>query len=341
MERHIELLLMKYDCVILPGFGGFVKHHISAGVEPGTGMMLPPRETVGFNPQLTINDSLLVQSYVETYDYSFPEALAIVEREIMKLRDTLRAAGHYELRSVGTLMTRSDGAIVFEPARPGIINPQLYGLPGIEATPVDYDSPRAGNDVALSAGTTSADGEEPAGDYIVIRIPRRALRRMATACVVLLLLAAIPFVSRKVNTGGLVSGINLDFICNLMPKADTTHKTETPVDTDAAYAETAATDSIPATAKEEETVADTIAATPGQPAFTIVFASRISEKNAHAYADKLSKENNIPARVAGGGKEIKVIYGSFPTREEAQQERRRLAADPQFADIWITSTAVI
>ncbi|MCD7899246.1 MAG: hypothetical protein LUH22_05025 [Bacteroides sp.] len=30
LARHIELLLLENDCVILPGFGGFVTHNASA-----------------------------------------------------------------------------------------------------------------------------------------------------------------------------------------------------------------------------------------------------------------------------------------------------------------------
>ena len=43
-------------------------HNISARYEEQEHLFLPPLRTLGFNPQLNINDSLLVQSYIEAYD---------------------------------------------------------------------------------------------------------------------------------------------------------------------------------------------------------------------------------------------------------------------------------
>ncbi|HEY9550751.1 MAG TPA: SPOR domain-containing protein, partial [Prevotella sp.] len=65
IERHIEILLLNNDCVIIPGFGGFMAHHVEARFDEGDDVFLPPSRTVGFNPQLKLNDSLLAQSYIE------------------------------------------------------------------------------------------------------------------------------------------------------------------------------------------------------------------------------------------------------------------------------------
>ena len=72
IDRHIEILLLSNDCVIVPGLGGFMTHHIQARYDADDQMFLPPLRTLGFNPQLTMNDSLLVQSYIEAYDISYP-----------------------------------------------------------------------------------------------------------------------------------------------------------------------------------------------------------------------------------------------------------------------------
>ena len=64
LDRHIEILLLSNDCVILPNFGGFMAHHVEARHDDSDGAFLPPLRTIGFNPKLTLNDSLLAQSYV-------------------------------------------------------------------------------------------------------------------------------------------------------------------------------------------------------------------------------------------------------------------------------------
>ena len=50
-------------------------HHVDARYDGRDSMFLPPLRTIGFNPQLQMNDSLLALSYVEAYDISYPEAL--------------------------------------------------------------------------------------------------------------------------------------------------------------------------------------------------------------------------------------------------------------------------
>ena len=94
LARHIEILLLNNDCVIVPGFGGFMTHHTSAVYSDEEGIFLPPSRSLGFNPQLTINDSLLAQSYVEAYDISYPEALRRIEDDVNELRQNINNNGN-------------------------------------------------------------------------------------------------------------------------------------------------------------------------------------------------------------------------------------------------------
>lgn len=93
LGKHIEILLLENDCVIVPDFGGFMAHHLSARYEESEGIFLPPLRTLGFNPQLRLNDSLLAQSYVETYDISYPEALRRIAAEVEELKQWLVEKG--------------------------------------------------------------------------------------------------------------------------------------------------------------------------------------------------------------------------------------------------------
>ena len=86
LDRHIEILLLSNDCVIVPGLGAFVAHHIAAGYDEQEGLFFPPLRTVGFNPQITMNDSTLAQSYADAYDISYPEALKILEKEVGEIK---------------------------------------------------------------------------------------------------------------------------------------------------------------------------------------------------------------------------------------------------------------
>ena len=103
LGRHIEILLLTNDCVIVPGLGGFMAHHVEARFDSRDNMFLPPYRTLGFNPKLSINDSLLVQSYVEAYDISYPDALQRIENEVCEIKQHISINGSYILSNIGEL----------------------------------------------------------------------------------------------------------------------------------------------------------------------------------------------------------------------------------------------
>ena len=112
-------------------------HSISARYEEQEHLFLPPLRTLGFNPQLNINDSLLVQSYIEAYDISYPEALQRIEDEVEELKQHLKNEGSYELNDIGTLALNDEGNYVFAPCEAGILTPPLYGLSSVEMNRLD------------------------------------------------------------------------------------------------------------------------------------------------------------------------------------------------------------
>ena len=132
LGRHIEILLLSNDCVIVPELGGFMAHHVPASYDEDDNLFLPPLRTLGFNPQLKLNDSLLAQSYIEAYDISYPEAIRRIEEEVNELKQHLGNQGSYELEDIGILYLNDDGGYVFEPCEAGILTPELYGLSSFE-----------------------------------------------------------------------------------------------------------------------------------------------------------------------------------------------------------------
>ena len=103
-------------------------HYTAARFDERDFSFLPPTRTVGFNPLLKINDSLLAQSYVEAYDISYPEALCRIEQETEEMKQILEREGKYELKDLGTLFINDEGHYTFEPCEAGLLTPTLYGL---------------------------------------------------------------------------------------------------------------------------------------------------------------------------------------------------------------------
>lgn len=128
LQRHIEILLLENECVIVPDFGGFITHYVPSHYDEEDRLFLPPYLTLGFNPQLKINDSLLAQSYAEALDISLPEAMNRIEKEVKELKSILSEEGQYTLENVGTLIVNQDSNYEFTPCEAGILSPEMYGL---------------------------------------------------------------------------------------------------------------------------------------------------------------------------------------------------------------------
>ena len=136
LTKHIEALLVDNDCVILPQFGGFVTNMAPARWVEEENTLLPPYRTIGFNPQLKINDGLLVQSYMITHDATYPEAARLAEDAIERLSQELYQKGSVEMHGIGTLRRTLVGEYKFDPTEDGVITPALYGLDAVQMKPL-------------------------------------------------------------------------------------------------------------------------------------------------------------------------------------------------------------
>ncbi|MGL5272403.1 MAG: SPOR domain-containing protein [Phocaeicola sp.] len=128
LAKQIETLLLENDCVIVPELGGFIAYSQPSRYDGDKNIFLPPTRTIGFNPQLSMNDGLLVQSYMHIYQTDFPDALRIIQLEVSQLKDKLYQEGAFEFKSVGTLRYDMNRCYTFSPAQPEVPAPALYGL---------------------------------------------------------------------------------------------------------------------------------------------------------------------------------------------------------------------
>lgn len=128
LSKHIEVLLLENDCVIVPGLGGFIAHKRQAAYSIQKGEFMPPLRTIGFNPQLIMNDGLLVQSYMQAFNTDFPDATRRIEKTVAEIKDQLYQQGQVTLHNVGTIYYNMNGGYAFEPAATSFFTPSLYGL---------------------------------------------------------------------------------------------------------------------------------------------------------------------------------------------------------------------
>lgn len=139
LARHIEILLLENDCVILPGFGGFIAHYQPAQYDDKDGIFYPPARIVGFNPQLTMNDGMLVQSYMQAYHTDFSDALRMISEKIELLKETLYKEGVFEICGIGHLYYTIYNTYEFQSDIKGVVSPVLYALDSFSMKPLSVE----------------------------------------------------------------------------------------------------------------------------------------------------------------------------------------------------------
>lgn len=129
---HIQYLVSRHDCVILPGWGAIVARHIPACVSEG--MLYPPVRELGFNPDVNHSDGMLAHSVARREDISYSTAQTVVAAEIERLRHLYDIAGFLALPRIGTLRRSPEGSMTFTPvaADKSIANISFLGLPSME-----------------------------------------------------------------------------------------------------------------------------------------------------------------------------------------------------------------
>lgn len=118
MERlalHIEYLLLRHDCVVVPGFGAFINVYHSALDNSETQCFQPMISEVRFNSALKHNDGMLATSYSRREGVSYAEGREMVRVAVSDLQDTLALEGEVSVGRLGRIRTDRSGNLSFHP----------------------------------------------------------------------------------------------------------------------------------------------------------------------------------------------------------------------------------
>lgn len=345
LGKHIEILLLSNDCVIVPDFGGFTASHVSARYDKADNMFLPPSRTLGFNPKLNLNDSLLVQSYSETYGTSYPEAFTRVESEVNELKQQLDNEGSYEINDIGTLYRNDFGVIEFSPCEAGILTPPLYSLGSFDMQKIvsevtDAKTPAAETVLIPISGTplsTNKNTEKTATDCLKGKNKRKNIKsgniifRNAVAVIITIIvfLALSDNKSTYMGTRTTMSNFDTGIIHNLIGNGYKNIKCDKSINLTGCE-----TSKIVAAEKAETKDKNNVV---GNDSFyCIVLASKITDTNAKSFTAKLRKEGFDKTDVLKEeGRALKVVYGYFATKKEAYNALNGNRANGYFNEAWI------
>lgn len=115
--RHIEYLVHRHDCVVLPKWGAFIAGYQPACYDEALGLMYPPTRELSFSASVDYNDGLLASSIARKEGVPFAQAQRIVDEELNSMKHQLSLDGELSLGRVGRFIRQDEVSVIFEPAK--------------------------------------------------------------------------------------------------------------------------------------------------------------------------------------------------------------------------------
>ncbi|MBE6303626.1 MAG: SPOR domain-containing protein [Bacteroidales bacterium] len=324
IDKHISRLIAGHDCVIIPGFGAFLSQRIPAHYNADEQIYMPPRRTLGFNPQITMEDALLTTAYMQQYGISYNQAAILMKDDVKKLKKRLSRKGQLYFGELGVLSMNIEGTISFEPAENCIDDPDNYGMIPLPIPMLSHK-------------------EEPT---ITIKINRHRVSQYiaAAAAIIIMFIFVTPLSEHtfkndtKASLGNFASPEQISMMQQVSapaPAAVTKSTCEICPIEESVKQETATTTAATTEVVETPTESQSDNQPEIAPAtkYHIIVASSPTETNADlAIKELTSKAQFGYTKVKSNGR-FRISAGSYDTQAEAQSSLSSIQAT--FPDAWI------
>lgn len=182
---YIKELLLLNDCVIIPGFGGFVTNYKPAGMR--SAQFTPPAKSVSFNKKLNFNDGLFINHVASAEGINYIAAGKKVNLLVQELSYRLTDGEEISISGVGSLRYDDQENLIFAPALASNLNLDAFGL-----APFSYETLFARNQAKKSVPQLQQDA-------VQVMFQRRTLKKVLVAVPLLLALAVTPLKNNKEN----------------------------------------------------------------------------------------------------------------------------------------------
>ena len=302
IEYYISNLLYIHDCVIIPGFGGFVGNKKSAYIHPVSGIIYPPSKALLFNKNLIQNDGLLATHIAKEEELDLLEITNLIEGFVQKIQKELKNRSAFKLQKVGTFTRGNEGNISFIQDKNYNYNLASFGM---EANHKSKKVERIISEEEVIVKTIKQK------DF------KKTLKKAAAVLIPLIGLSLI----------GITQEENITDIYNQMANLNpfTTSKTEIVKEAPTKEIEVPIVKII-----ETEKVEVVIPIITEQHTYYIIAGAFAEQKNANNLLQKL-KRWNYDASIVEGGNLMRVSYNSFQNREDALLALAKIRKDNKSA----------
>ena len=188
-------MILRHDCVTVPGWGAFIANYQPARVDSEFGCIFPPCRTVGFNASLTHSDGLLTSSIARGNGITYDNASALIAEEVNAMRHALESGESITFGRLGSFSLNDEGSIVFEPATATNTAPDYTGLIAVKA---------------VDLAETLKKRNESASVYYV-PVSRNILKIVASIALLIGLgfMLSTPIIQDEANYAGIATTMNV------------------------------------------------------------------------------------------------------------------------------------
>lgn len=337
LSPFIRELLYSHDCVILPGFGGFIGNYTPARIDRNSQTFHPPVKAISFNSRLSHNDGLLIGKISEKKGIGYADAKHLVENYIDRLKEKLNNGDRLHLDGLGHFKMNNEGSLQFEPDNDINYLLDTYGLTTFTREPVeDYD---------ISKAVIRHRDKDP----VVMANRRKMIWRAAAAIPFILAMIVVPLKTDLFKSKAALnplSEVEFEEIKSAQEELFTEIAKDQETDVsepviDISEAETVTTDNtvMPVSTEivdeEEKTPVEYLKSngTRGTGNYHLIVGSFKDVDNASRLFDELAlKDYNVELIKTDNGY-YRISVESFSTMDEAVKERNHLSES--FDAIWI------
>jgi cell division septation protein DedD len=136
ITEHIELLLYEQDCVVVPGFGGFVTAFYPAELNSRTHVIRPPSRKVAFNPDLNSNDASLAHHIARSRGIAYYKANELIQQTVADWNQKLDNKEEVVVGKIGKIYLNQDAKPTLEAEKRSNYLADSFGLSELQLVPV-------------------------------------------------------------------------------------------------------------------------------------------------------------------------------------------------------------
>jgi hypothetical protein len=200
MENRINVapyiceLLFRHDCVVVPGFGGFVCTYAPARIHPAQHTFQSPSKQIVFNKHLQQNDGLLAHTISAAVPCSFEEAMQGITDFVNDCSKRLKANEKINFTNLGTLWLDVERNTCFESEPDVNFLIDAFGLSSFRSLPIIRETIQEKHQLETRREDRPAQEERPVAPMPQVNLQRRRLKIAAAIGIPLLIAALIlPF----------------------------------------------------------------------------------------------------------------------------------------------------